>query len=65
MARTAVDPNDPEHDDCVQHQPQQSGTENPEAEENNDGGVRVADGIGLRPAKPMVKPHLLRRWFPN
>jgi len=58
---TVVDINDPEgaHTSPVKTD-QTPGTE---IEETNI--ARVEDSIGMIPVIPMVKPHYLRRWFPN
>ena len=61
---TVIDLNDLD-DNCIQQQriPETNETVEGEVEEYYDD--RNADRIDVITAKPMVKPHLLRRWFPN
>lgn len=61
---TVIDTNDPEDENL--QQPQQNTAEIPESEVEgyHDGGVANND-IHTTPAKPMVRPYLLRKWFPH
>ena len=61
-----VDTNDTDDDDYYIQQNSSidvDGTSETEVEENNDDNVEGS--IGMIPAKSMVKPYCLRRWFPN
>ena len=63
---TVVDTNDTDDDDDYIQQNSSidvDGTSETEVEENNNDNVE--DFIGMIPAKSMVKPYRLRRWFPN
>lgn len=60
-----VDVHDPEDDDFIQQQQSvDASSETEEVEGHFDGSVND-NAINLIPAKPMVNPLLLRRWFPN
>ncbi|KAL7543201.1 hypothetical protein ACHAXR_012483 [Thalassiosira sp. AJA248-18] len=64
---TVIDPNDPEDNDHIQQQRTSEMNETSMSETETDGHEDsfADDLINSTPAKPMVKPHILRRWFPN
>ena len=65
-----IDSNDPEEDDhCIQQQQRMMNNSDTiemsesKAEDRQDSFIEHDQIINPIPAKPMIKPHLLRRWF--
>ena len=62
---TVIDLYDPEDDNGIQQQSIRELNETLETEIEGYQDGSIVDHVDATPAKPMVKPHLLRRWFPN
>lgn len=57
---TVIDTNDPEEDEATQRQ----NSTDISTLENSEGYISNGD-IHIIPAKSMIKPHILRKWFPS
>ena len=57
---TVIDTNDPEEDEATQRQ----NSTDISTLEDSEGYVSNGD-IHIIPAKAMIKPHILRKWFPS
>jgi len=62
---SVIDLYDPEDDNGIQQQSIREPNETLETEIEGYQDGSIVDHVDATPAKPMVKPHLLRRWFPN
>lgn len=64
---TVIDLNDPEDGNDIQEHNHPETNNNETTEEELEGHYvgSITDRPDLKPVKPMVKPHLLKRWFPS